>query len=364
MKFNNLEVGRRYDNYKVLCEALGEKVKTGDSKKAQMKIIDANIKYDKEGYGFRITKINDEADEIEDNRGKNISNIADYTPSVSDLILDIMVQDGKNGKIYLSKSALLEKLNMVNKNYGKFRFDMAKLSSQVNVDIRTTEDWYNSTGTMLDGNITTALTHLEKRSLIIWSRVYTVNIDVETDYKLIEVEGAYDANGNKLPNVYRQEPIYEEEHREATEEESKVILGAEYEVLQAMGYEHKGKVISSGKWEEFIEEVDKILSEEHHINFYYKSYKILFHEDAIVNHMDNLLSKRMSEEELTETESIINLGVQKRTLDNAQRRHEKAKECFGKSKSYRSSEEYIAENEILTNTLMDKDAKELQVRGD
>ena len=57
MDISKLEVGMRIKNYKVLCELLGEPVKTGGSKSIQMKNIERYMRLTKEKYSFIVEEI-------------------------------------------------------------------------------------------------------------------------------------------------------------------------------------------------------------------------------------------------------------------------------------------------------------------
>ena len=53
----NIEQGEVFKNYKELCERLGEPVKGGDSKKAQLKEWERIFSYQKQGHKFIITEV-------------------------------------------------------------------------------------------------------------------------------------------------------------------------------------------------------------------------------------------------------------------------------------------------------------------
>ena len=57
MDVSKLEAGMRVKNYKVLCELLGEKVKTGLAKQNHLLDFKRYVKYKKEGNAFLITEI-------------------------------------------------------------------------------------------------------------------------------------------------------------------------------------------------------------------------------------------------------------------------------------------------------------------
>lgn len=82
MDFENLEVGKKYKSYRELCEALGVNPRAGNSKKAQMKQINANIDYTKEGNGFIIREVYIIPEEIEDGRaGRQVVDYEEFSSS-------------------------------------------------------------------------------------------------------------------------------------------------------------------------------------------------------------------------------------------------------------------------------------------
>ena len=53
----NIEQGEVFKNYKELCERLGEPVKEGNSKKAQLNEWKQRFSYQKQGHKFIITEV-------------------------------------------------------------------------------------------------------------------------------------------------------------------------------------------------------------------------------------------------------------------------------------------------------------------
>ena len=62
VKTENIKVGDVYNNYGLLCAALGEEKKTGDSKIAQLENWKRYFNYARDGYKFIITSIKDKDD--------------------------------------------------------------------------------------------------------------------------------------------------------------------------------------------------------------------------------------------------------------------------------------------------------------
>lgn len=57
MNLSNIKTGETYNNYKVLCEALEEAVKSGNSKRAQIKEWECYFSYYKDGHKYTIKEI-------------------------------------------------------------------------------------------------------------------------------------------------------------------------------------------------------------------------------------------------------------------------------------------------------------------
>lgn len=70
MKIENLEI-KGYKNYKVVCEVLGEPIKTGKSKQLQLKEWARYFDWKNEGQKWLVTEIFNQPKEREDGRGKS-----------------------------------------------------------------------------------------------------------------------------------------------------------------------------------------------------------------------------------------------------------------------------------------------------
>ena len=56
-QFSSIQPGAVYKNYKELCEAIGEKPKTSDSKRKQLREIEEWIKLRKEGWTYIVEEV-------------------------------------------------------------------------------------------------------------------------------------------------------------------------------------------------------------------------------------------------------------------------------------------------------------------
>lgn len=362
MKLDNLEVGQVIKNYKELCQVLGLKGTTGEAKQNQMAWIEEYISYEKAGYKFIINEISDkEVEPMTDGR-EDGNNRVEYLDFIEKLTLDLMLQQGRGNKIYLSQSQLLKQLKMVNENYAIGKLNIPELSMILDIDRRTTEDYYDRTDAMLEGNIISMLNSLANQALIVWSKVTTVDIDKVIDTTVEKsLETAYNADGEEI-DVYEKVDITEHQHREATEEEDLIISRAERETLIKMKRKNKGEIIRRGEWNKFSEEVRKEIQDKGNINYYYSSYKVLFHNDLVQDRSDELAKMILDEAERLGIQFELNTAIQDRSLDNAQRRHKKAKECFGQARGHRGSDEYVESSRRLNEGLLDLSAPDMRGR--
>ena len=82
---NTLKPNQIFKNYKELCSYLGEEIKAGCSKQAQIKEWERYFSYKKEGNKFIITEVFDSPKDKIDNRGgnnlKNVKPMLDYLMS-------------------------------------------------------------------------------------------------------------------------------------------------------------------------------------------------------------------------------------------------------------------------------------------
>jgi hypothetical protein len=380
MNINSLKL-KKYKNYKELCGILDEDIKTGKSKQLQLKDWERYFTWEKEGHKFIVTEIYDKPKEKIDGRkvgntgkseGSRGNNVAEYIGNIEKLILNLLVQDKDNanfGRVFLSKNVLLRTLNMVNDNYAYCKRRIPKLSKFMNINQVTINEWYDSTSSMLERNLETALKDLEKQSLILWSREITVAeakavAEMNFNSKIIKKKRV-DMFGEKVIDYeYYADPTVMLTHREATDREKRFILRTERETLKEMGMKNKAEVIYKGVWGNFIEKVNNTILEELNIAFYYKSYKILFNEEHISEAIDDFEIFELDDIDKKNEEQKLNTNIKKRITTNAKKRHTKAKnntKTFKSDKTKRRADkEYVKHNEELNKNLIDVKAVDIK----
>lgn len=370
MNINNLEL-KKYKNYKELCETLNEDIKTGKSKQLQLKNWERYFTWNKDGYGFIVTEIYSTPKKKIDGRGKSVgsrgNNKAEYIENIEKLILDLLVQDNTEfGKVFLSKNKLLRALKMVNDNYAFCKQRIHKLSEFIKIDKETVEEWFDSTSSMLERNLEVALKNLEKQSLIFWSREITVAeaqsvAEMENLGEIIKITKE-DVYGEEIVNYeYYADNTVILKHREATDKEKRFILRTERDLLKEMQCKNKAEIILKGTWSNFIEKVNNTILKELNIAFYYKSYKILFNEEHILDELDDIENFELDYYARIEEQQQLNKYIDDKIYTNAYKRHKKAKnEIHRDTKTNRrAAEDYIKNNKELNKNLIDAKAKDI-----
>ncbi|MCD2346238.1 hypothetical protein [Clostridium guangxiense] len=123
MNLENLELNKKYKNYKELCEVLDEPIKGGKSKQLQLQDWERYFKYTKQGNGFIVTEIYAEPKEKIDNRGKskgshgNNNKYAQYTDKLIENFLYNKQELHHEYIVYITNSCLAQMIKMVNFNY-------------------------------------------------------------------------------------------------------------------------------------------------------------------------------------------------------------------------------------------------------
>jgi len=379
MNFENivklkLSIGIAIKNYKEMCSILGEKEKKGKSRLLQIANWERYFKWHKDGQKFIIDEVFEMPIEKIDNRGKTENNKAKYLTNIEKLILNLLVQGGSlgYGKIFLSKSKILKELKMINDNYSFCKLRLPKLSEFMNIDKEVIQEWYDSTSRMLESNLDISLKNLESQSLIFWSKEITIA-------KAIPVAEINKPKvlKTKITDQYDEEIINYDyfatnkvvlQYREGTDNEKRFILYTEKEVLKEMNFNNKSQVIACGKWQDFIENVNNILLDKLNIAFYYKSYKIIFNIEHILEETIEINDFKLDKIDQSIEKGKLNRDIIERIEINTNNRHERAKKVMskilGKPKNtniiFRSKDNYIDDNNKLNDNLINSNAKDIK----
>ena len=371
MNISNLEVGQVIKNYKELCKILDEKVKTGESKKSQIKEFERYFSYNKDGNKFIIQEIYDSPKSKIDNRQNGNNTL--YSDMIQDLLMDILVQNATNENklvLLLGANKLLRLLCMVSENYGYCRQNIPKLGTYMNIENDFIYDFYDVNHKNLESRLINALEKLAKKSLIFWSiekAVIVENVRIKRnelgEIELSEVDlDTYDFTKGEKRHRINYEVVTT--HRQATDKEVEIILQTEAEVMEEMGFENKQSIFLGGSWQTFTKMVNKMLHKKANILFAYNAYKIICNRDYIIKEYEDLKLMEMTDFERNKNKNKLNKTVIDSLEYNATRRHEKISDkILGTPKEVkdimRISEMYVDNNKKLIDVLIDKDAKNI-----
>ena len=368
-----LSIGMIIKNYKEMCFILEEKEKKGKSRLLQIANWERYFKWHKDGQKFIINEVFEMPIDKIDNRGKTENNKAKYLTNIESLILNLLVQGGSlgYGKVFLSKNKILRELKMINNNYAFCKLRLPKLSEFMNIDNEVIKEWYDSTSRMLESNLDSALKNLESQSLIFWSKEITIAKAIP----IAEIRNNK-ISKTKIIDQYDEEIINYDyyatnevvlQYREGTDDEKRFILYTEKEILKEMGLDNKSQVIACGLWQDFIERVNNILLDKLNIAFYYKSYKILFNLEHVLENID-INDFKLTDFIETIEKKKLNEGIINRIENNAINRQERAKKkkekIIGKTRDekiiFRSDDNYINNTNKLSDNLINSNAKDIR----
>ena len=354
MKIDNLYEGQVIKNYKELCGLLEEKVANGGrNKNLQLKEFERYFSYHKEGNKFIIDEIYKEPKQKVENRGTN----GKYSDDIQVLILNLLAQS-KDKCVLLSTGQLFKKLNMTNANYTVGRRNIPKLSEITEVSQDECYEFYNYTQSSLKQKVETALNRLRCRSLVIWSKCYTVvKRDGERntlgEIKITKSDSS-DSENPKKTGYFK----YKEVHREATVVEASLILEIERKVMERHHWDNMADIFLTGNWKTFKSEVNYELQEQANIEYYYETYKIIFNVKDVTEYL-------LKNNELEVVETNLNENIKDMITTKADTSHKNAtsKEYNGEQMSakdwMRSDKDYIVGMEVLTDTVIDRNARDI-----
>ncbi|MDM5306320.1 hypothetical protein [Peribacillus frigoritolerans] len=319
----NLSEGEIFKNYKALCEALNEKVKTGYSKQAQLKEWEGYFTYLKDKNKFIILKIlDDPIVKVEQRGGNNKLAHADKM----DEMLTYILSKQEDGELLMTINRLLLEMKMINENFTYGNYNQNKVSNYLDIKEAYIEEFFHLTKRTFKSNIDSMLDRLERKSMIYWNKVKTVCI------------GKGDVT---------------EEHRLATKDEIQLIMQVEDEVMIELGCEDKQDIVKKEMWKYYKKEVNKVLTEKANIMYYYDSYNIIRN----VGKLTRIANKVELTHEHVTLMVELNQAVQKQIITNMERRSKKSLEEVksGVLKTFhnmRTNEKYLENGTIMIDTFI------------
>jgi hypothetical protein len=368
MNLSNISEGQKFKNYKMLCESLEDKVKTGNSKKAQLEEWKRFFKYSKEGHKFVIEAIYQTPMEREENRG-GARRMLPYAKRM-DNILMYMLNEINDGKITMPIMPLLLELNMINKNYKVGSNNQKKASEYLKISELEIEEFFNTSRKAFQYSVESMLDRLESKALIYWKKEKTIAVaSVHTPInEMGNVKANYTVNhdqyGNESINVhssYHQTTIH---YRPANEEEIKLILEVEGEVLDKLECGSKQEIVYKNKWKEFNHYVRESLMNKGNILYYFDSYKITTNQTRLAREVKKIELSIMDDLEFDLERISLNSDIQLHLIEKLQNRHNKSivQLLSGKQTETnvrRTKEEYIDKGVEMIDTFIGMTAQEI-----
>jgi len=245
----NLEIGMTIKNYKQMCDLLNEEVKTGESKKAQLKEWSRYFEFERPKWkqSYIILDIYDEPLEKEDNRKKGGRSV--YVKFIETILINYLSQQPDGTKTFTRRN-WWELLGMVNKNYNNLSVSEIKSIDKSFTDFEINH-FYARSNRKLDSILITALKNLRNRRLIEW------------EYQTVVI---YNKNKYFIAN----------------DEEIRNILRIENQILtKCFHMEDVRQIYLQGLQKEYYRNVYKKLYDEYGYERYYKQIKIIYPQDCM-----------------------------------------------------------------------------------
>jgi hypothetical protein len=346
MNLNNIKEHIQYKNYKELCIKLDEPIKSGKAKKLQLEDWKRYFKYERKGQSFIILEIYPEPKPKEDKRQETV-----YGQYIEKLILDLLVYEQEHNNKYLinlGTNKLFEALNMINKNYSYCLENKQKLSTYLEIDKEYIKDFYNNTHSKLIQTLEGALKRLTNKMLIHWNKVITICV---TEFVIKDgiIIKSYD------------------EHYIASDKQTIYVLNTEKQIAEEMEFKTVKEIILRDKFNDFNKRViDKLQENEEYQNlrYYNRSYKIFFN-DYIRKEQKELELLLKEEERRYIQKGLNNTIIEKYKKDNEKRyqKHLEDNPYIGepkyKSEKIKISEDYIKNNNLLVDTVINADKENI-----
>ena len=347
MKTDNLNVGQAY-KYKELCEVLGWKITTGNSKMAQLKELDTLCKYHKQGHSIIIDEIYTKKGEKMDNRKivkeddkRRLGNNNEQAKNIRYLLCNLLSNYRlDNYKVIgFSKGLLLRKLGMINENYINAKCANEKYAMSLGVSTLAVDE---------------CIEYIDNRSINAVKKA----IQVLIRQKVIGYKYSYSWVDTK--GIHHHANIFEHN----------AIMESEYEIMEKMNIRDKGLIFEYGRWEEFKSRVKSYLLEEYKrlfpkLNYYYSSFHFHYNMEQLQKHMRYMEQKQDISYDVAKNKvSRLFSNSLDVTIEN---RHIKSREKtpFGNSldpkENYRKSNNYVFEQKKVKNSIVDPTYKKIKI---
>lgn len=317
--------------YKQLCDDLGWEVdKYGKNvKKAQFKTLDMMCIYEKVGKGkglkYRFIELHDEIKDREDNRLKGI-----YTDNI-DVALIYYIYNNMNDGIYdISRIGALELAGLVNGNFKECKRNVALTSMSLGVPIDVVSHFIDKEYRKSINVFERSLERLKKNRVIDYSDRWFI---VESNEQHIIFDN--------------DEYSYGKRSRIATDDEIKIILDTNGEILSELGMKDMKEVYLRNKSKIVNDELNKRLKKELGVEYVFKGYHIIASKVGMKMKID-AYEAEYSKKSLNQTVMKEHLKSYEQEQDNLIN--------IGDLLNFKTSEYYIEDAKNLIENLIDIDA--------
>lgn len=331
MNIDKLYIGQEFKNFKCLCEALGIKYKSsGKQRIAQIADVARHICWEK-GKGRRIVILEIYSTPLikDDKRSKGNRSI--YVPHAKPLILNFLVKRSEAESLdnIIFANELFRELGIINDKYRDaeaHQKDFAKNNKDGIVPFDL-EFFFEKTTAKNYRVLSSALNHMQRRSLITWEKRHKIQIGTDSTWKT------------------------------ASEVEEELIRNIEKEVLETMKLRDEFQAIWRGRGDEFHARVKHEIPKEYGWYDIRNGYLIRFHK-SLANPPKELL---LHEAELTQHKYALNDLIIEFTNRKAREYHtEKKKDSkssedgwgepseMGKSKKFKYDRHFLTKQLLLS----------------
>ncbi|PKM72149.1 MAG: hypothetical protein CVU91_10490 [Firmicutes bacterium HGW-Firmicutes-16] len=242
-----IEAGQVFKNYRLLCAELGEPIKEGDSKKAQLKEFHRFFDFERVGQKYLITEIFDNPLPKTDKR--SLGNTAIYIKYIELITMQLLVKQ-KDYTYTTTRNNLYKSLGMVNQKFSNQQYYRLLIENKSikSFDINHFNQRVNQ---KLNVILFSALNNLKNRCLL---NYYEEIIIVE--------------NGNM--------------HHKANDFEIKQIINVQKQVLNELGLLSLNHVFLKFKNDQFYSRVNELLYDKCGWLYTFKQYKIIYTKADII----------------------------------------------------------------------------------
>lgn len=329
----NLTIGMEVKNYKTMCELLGEEVKEGNSKKAQIANWQRYFSFKKQGQRFLITEIYDEpfpTAEIQ-RRREGL-----YVQYIECLLMDIIANNAHGKKMVISKNQLYRTLGMVNDKYARFyesketlvdimdKIEDTAAGEAKQGDTFTMFDvskFYSYSGFKLNDILTSALRSMSNRKLIKYHPTHIIVYSKIPKDSMMPLECAdLELGDNSLL---------------ADAEQEQIILTIEREAMLAVGCHNIAEVVRKNLIKEYHDKIDVIVNQR--CPEWKKYYPVIY-----LIHSDDL-----EEQVPLQAEEVRKLTAQQQRLELNARINQKLEQGITNdfNKTQKRYDDYMEEND-------------------